>query len=97
MGNTDNPHVITALQVGLGNINNTSDIAKPISTVTQAALDDKADASTVGIPTVGNAHGVVQLGSSAAAKALTPNGSVLSTSNFTTNGAPTVVHCIKTV
>ena len=39
----DNPHNVTATQVGLGNCNNTSDLNKPISTATQAALDLKLD------------------------------------------------------
>ena len=43
-GNTSNPHNVTKAQVGLGNVDNTSDLNKPISTATQAALDDKADA-----------------------------------------------------
>lgn len=36
-----NPHGVTAAQVGLGNVDNTSDANKPISTATQAALDNK--------------------------------------------------------
>jgi len=40
---TDNPHGVTKDQVGLGNVDNTSDADKPISTATQSALDDKAD------------------------------------------------------
>lgn len=39
--NTSNPHIVTKAQVGLGNVDNTSDANKPISTATQAALDDK--------------------------------------------------------
>jgi len=39
---------VTKTDVGLGNVDNTSDIDKPISTATQAALDNKANASTVG-------------------------------------------------
>jgi hypothetical protein len=39
----DNPHNVTKAQVGLGNVDNTSDANKPISTATQAALDLKAD------------------------------------------------------
>lgn len=39
--NTENPHGVTATQVGLGNVDNTSDEDKPISTATQAALDLK--------------------------------------------------------
>lgn len=36
--NTSNPHNVTKSQVGLGNVDNTSDIAKPVSTA-QAAAD----------------------------------------------------------
>lgn len=39
----DNPHNVTATQVGLGNVNNTADADKPISTAQQAALDLKQD------------------------------------------------------
>lgn len=42
-GDTANPHSVTKTQVGLGNVDNTSDASKPVSTATQAALDDKAD------------------------------------------------------
>lgn len=38
-----NPHNVTKSQVGLSNVDNTSDANKPISTATQAALDEKAD------------------------------------------------------
>lgn len=37
----DNPHDVTKDQVGLGNVDNTSDMAKPVSTAMQEALDDK--------------------------------------------------------
>jgi hypothetical protein len=36
---------VTATMVGLGNVNNTSDLAKPVSTATQAALDTKGSAA----------------------------------------------------
>ena len=39
----DNPHNVLKDQVGLGNVNNTSDANKPISTATQTALDLKAN------------------------------------------------------
>lgn len=39
----DNPHNVTAAQVGLGNVNNTADADKPVSTAQQAALDLKQD------------------------------------------------------
>lgn len=37
----DNPHNVTKVQVGLSNVDNTSDVNKPISTAVQAALDTK--------------------------------------------------------
>jgi hypothetical protein len=39
---TSNPHSVTKTQVGLGNVDNTSDAGKPVSTATQTALDLKA-------------------------------------------------------
>ena len=47
MARTDNPHAVTKAQVGLGNVDNTADMDKPVSTATQAALDLKADAAEV--------------------------------------------------
>ena len=41
IANKNNPHEVTKAQVGLGNVDNTSDLAKPISTATQTALDGK--------------------------------------------------------
>ena len=41
-GNITNPHAVTKTQVGLGSVDNTTDAAKPISTLTQAALDTKS-------------------------------------------------------
>lgn len=38
--NTSNPHSVTKAQVGLGNVNNTSDADKPISTATMQALTE---------------------------------------------------------
>ena len=46
IANKSNPHEVTKAQVGLGNVDNTSDLNKPISTATQTALDLKADKST---------------------------------------------------
>lgn len=39
--NFNNPHKVTKAQIGLGNVNNTSDRDKPISSQTQFALDTK--------------------------------------------------------
>lgn len=43
INNKSNPHGVTKAQVGLGNVDNTSDANKPISTATQTALNKKAD------------------------------------------------------
>lgn len=43
ISNTKNPHNVTKEQVGLGNVDNTSDVDKPVSTAQQAALDLKQD------------------------------------------------------
>ncbi len=40
---TSNPHGVTKTQVGLGNVDNTSDENKPISSATQTALNGKSD------------------------------------------------------
>lgn len=42
-----NPHAVTKTQVGLGNADNTSDAAKPVSTAAQTALNLKANDSAV--------------------------------------------------
>ena len=42
-----NPHNTTKAQVGLGNVDNTSDINKPVSSAVQLSLDKKADSSQV--------------------------------------------------
>lgn len=39
----NNPHEVTKAQVGLENVDNTSDLNKPVSTAQQAALDKKAN------------------------------------------------------
>ncbi len=46
LSNTSNPHNITKTQVGLGNVNNTSDADKPVSSAMQLALDGKVDKVT---------------------------------------------------
>ena len=42
---TDNPHNVGADQIGLGSVDNTADVDKPISNLTQASLDLKSDKS----------------------------------------------------
>lgn len=43
---TSNPHEVTKAQVGLGNVDNTSDLNKPVSTATQTAIA-AGDATTL--------------------------------------------------
>lgn len=45
INNKSNPHEVTKGQVGLGNVDNTSDANKPISTATQNALNGKFSAT----------------------------------------------------
>ena len=46
VGDSNNPHSVTAIQVGLGNVNDTSDADKAISNDTQIALDLKVAIAT---------------------------------------------------
>ena len=50
IGNKSNPHGVTKAQVGLSNVDNTSDANKPISTATQTALNGKYTKPSDGIP-----------------------------------------------
>ena len=55
VGDRQNPHHVTKEQVGLENVDNTSDADKPISTATQSALDQKAPIDSpifTGVPEV---------------------------------------------
>lgn len=45
ISNKSNPHSVTKVQVGLGNVDNTSDANKPISNATQTALNGKFSAT----------------------------------------------------
>ena len=49
---TNNPHKITKTQIGLKNVDNTSDANKPISTATQNALDAITDALDIVVANV---------------------------------------------
>ena len=51
ISSTSNPHSVTKSQVGLGNVDNTSDANKPISTATQNALDLKATTADLTVQT----------------------------------------------
>jgi len=51
ISSTSNPHSVTKSQVGLGNVDNTTDLNKPISTTTQNALNTKEGTITAGTTT----------------------------------------------
>ena len=59
----NNPHEVTAEQVGLGNVDNTRDINKPVSTAQQTALNEKVD-KTLRINGYALSDGDVSLGKS---------------------------------
>lgn len=62
-----NPHEVTKTQIGLGNVDNTSDANKPVSTATQEALDKKQNKLTFdAAPTAGSANSVTSGGVKAA-------------------------------
>ena len=69
-GGTSNPHSVTKTQVGLGNVDNTADADKPVSTATQTALNLKAAAAN-NVAGDGTITQVVKL-TQAAYDALTP-------------------------
>ena len=51
----NNPHQVTKAQVGLGNVDNTSDLDKVVSNATQTALNLKANQATTYTKTEVNA------------------------------------------
>lgn len=55
---TNNPHQVTAAQVGLGNVDNTADVDKPVSTAQQAAIDGVSADLTAHATNINNPHGV---------------------------------------
>lgn len=67
IGNKSNPHGVTKAQVGLGNVNNTSDPDKPVSTAQATAIADAKAAGTnaqtnltTHIQNKSNPHGVTR-------------------------------------
>lgn len=55
IANKSNPHVVTKTQVGLGNVNNTSDANKPVSTAQATAIADAKAAGTAAQTSI-NSH-----------------------------------------
>lgn len=57
IANKSNPHAVTKTQVGLGNVNNTSDANKPVSTAQAAAIADAKAAGTAAQTSINNHAG----------------------------------------
>lgn len=57
IANKSNPHTVTKTQVGLGNVNNTSDVNKPVSTAQAAAIADAKAAGTAAQTSINNHAG----------------------------------------
>lgn len=57
IANKSNPHGVTKSQVGLGNVNNTSDANKPVSTAQAAAIADAKAAGTAAQTSINNHAG----------------------------------------
>lgn len=55
IANKSNPHTVTKTQVGLGNVNNTSDADKPVSTAQASAIADAKAAGTTAQTSI-NSH-----------------------------------------
>lgn len=55
LANKSNPHTVTKTQVGLGNVSNTSDADKPVSTAQAAAIADAKAAGTAAQTSI-NSH-----------------------------------------
>ena len=47
ISNQNNPHNVTKAQVGLGNVDNTSDLNKPVSTAVQTELNKKVNTASL--------------------------------------------------
>ena len=79
ISDTNNPHTVTKEQLGLENVDNTSDIDKPISTAIQEALNDKAptnhasSATTYGMGNASN-YGHLKLSDSTTSTSSTGSG-----------------------
>lgn len=84
IANKNNPHEVTKAQVGLGNVDNTSDANKPVSTATQTALDNKQPKSTAAYQ-LGNASGTWTALTTAQQNALNSGATTTNITQITTN------------
>ena len=76
----DNPHGVTKNQVGLGNVDNTSDMNKPVSTAQATAIADAKKAGTDAHTAANNAQTAANNAQSTANSAITAAGNALTES-----------------
>ena len=91
---TNNPHSVTATQVGLGNVDNTSDANKPVSTATQTALNLKANAANAAL--TGNPTAPTQLSTDNTTKIATTEYVTTAVSDVV-NGAPGTLNTLNEI
>lgn len=76
----DNPHGVTKNQVGLGNVDNTSDMDKPVSTEQATAIADAKKAGTDAQTAANNAQTAANNAQTTANNAITAAGNALTES-----------------
>lgn len=102
INDSTNPHSVTKSQVGLGNVDDTSDANKPISTATQDALNLKANDSTVvhktGDETIGGVKSFtdnLNIGTPTTPSTLAVKGNLVIDGDITQSGASYETHVEK--
>ena len=93
---TNNPHGVTKTQVGLGNVDNTSDVNKPVSTAQATALSGKTNMTGFPVDSFGNYLCTLTYNETTRTVTLTPTGSTfdvyVSGVKHTFTGAQSIVH-----
>ena len=92
IANKKNPHVVTKEQIGLGNVDNTSDLEKPLSVIQAAAIEeiilnnDTSGSLNLHVENKNNPHGVTkaQIGLGNCDNTADKDKAVLSASKLTT-------------
>ena len=96
ISDTNNPHSVTKSQVGLANVDNTSDANKPVSTATSEALAGKSPMS--GFPVDGSGNYLCTLAYNEGTRTITVTPTVTSFDilvngiKYTKTGAQTITH-----
>lgn len=86
IGNTSNPHSVTKSQIGLGNVDNTSDQNKPISDAMQEALDGKSNSGHTHAAVTTTAKGLMLAADKAKLDGVTESADAVSFTRSLTTG-----------